>query len=270
MDTKNIKIIDTHCHIYPEKIAAKAVAGTDAFYGTVALCKGTLNDLIEEDKKAGIAHSVIHSVATTPKQVEHINDFIAASESAFPDKFTGLGTLHPDSEDIEKDFGHILDLKLHGVKLHPDIQKFQVDDKKCDIIYTLCSKYKLPLLMHTGDKRYDNSNPDRVERVLKKFPDLTLVGAHYGGWSLWGSAYKTLAKYPNFYTDCSSSFYMIDRETAIKATEGYTPDKVMFASDFPMWCPKIELDIFLSLGFSDEEYRKMLYKNAQKVFGIKL
>ena len=29
----NIKVIDAHCHIYPEKIAAKAVAGTDNFYG---------------------------------------------------------------------------------------------------------------------------------------------------------------------------------------------------------------------------------------------
>ena len=25
--------IDCHCHIYPEKIASKAVAGTDHFYG---------------------------------------------------------------------------------------------------------------------------------------------------------------------------------------------------------------------------------------------
>ena len=29
-------VIDTHCHIYPEKIAAKAVAGTDKFYDTTA------------------------------------------------------------------------------------------------------------------------------------------------------------------------------------------------------------------------------------------
>ena len=28
-----IYTIDAHCHIYPEKIAARAVAGTDNFYG---------------------------------------------------------------------------------------------------------------------------------------------------------------------------------------------------------------------------------------------
>ena len=39
--------------------------------------------------------------------------------------------------------------------------------------------------MHTGDYRYDNSNPNRVLPVLKAYPKLTLIGAHFGGWSVW-------------------------------------------------------------------------------------
>ena len=37
-----------------------------------------------------------------------------------------------------------------------------------------------------------------------------------------------------------------------------------------MWDPKSEVDYFLSLGLSDEENRKILYQNAQKLFGIEL
>ena len=42
-----IYTIDAHCHIYPEKIAAKAVAGTDNFYGENSVGIGTVEDLIE-------------------------------------------------------------------------------------------------------------------------------------------------------------------------------------------------------------------------------
>ena len=44
---KKYEIIDAHCHIYPEKIAAKAVGATDAFYGASSFGKGTTADLRE-------------------------------------------------------------------------------------------------------------------------------------------------------------------------------------------------------------------------------
>ena len=55
------QIIDSHCHIYPEKIAAKAVAGTDTFYGTVAKCDGTADSLMKINEACGIDHSLVHS-----------------------------------------------------------------------------------------------------------------------------------------------------------------------------------------------------------------
>ena len=72
-------IIDAHCHIYPEKIAAKAVAGTDRFYDTTAAGLGTVTDLMVMGEEAGIGHFIVQSVATTAKQVRSINEFIAAS-----------------------------------------------------------------------------------------------------------------------------------------------------------------------------------------------
>ena len=55
MIENKFKVIDAHCHIYPEKIVDKAVAGTDAFYSTKAACRGTAEELIEIGAKAGIA-----------------------------------------------------------------------------------------------------------------------------------------------------------------------------------------------------------------------
>ena len=40
--------IDCHCHIYPEKIASRAVGGTDAFYGSVSVGSGLVEDMLGE------------------------------------------------------------------------------------------------------------------------------------------------------------------------------------------------------------------------------
>ena len=38
-------VIDSHCHIYPEKIASLAINHTDEFYSEHSHCKGTIEDL---------------------------------------------------------------------------------------------------------------------------------------------------------------------------------------------------------------------------------
>ena len=70
-------VTDSHCHIYPEKIAAKAVNGTDTFYGEHSVGSGTTENLLKLGSEAGIDHFIVQSVATTPKQVKSINNFIA-------------------------------------------------------------------------------------------------------------------------------------------------------------------------------------------------
>ena len=124
------KVINSHCHIYPDKIAAKAVKGIRDFYDLHMSLNGTVDDLIEDGNKVGVCHYLIHSVATTPKQVQSINEFISFEVKSHPDLFTGFGTLHPDSEDIEADLDYIIELGLKGVKVHPDFQQFALNEEK--------------------------------------------------------------------------------------------------------------------------------------------
>lgn len=260
--------VDSHCHIYPEKIAQKAVAGTDRFYDTVAKGDGTVKTLFSMGREAGIDHFVVQSVATTPKQVKSINEFIAATVSEAKDKLTGLGTLHPDSEDIKADVDHLLKLGLKGVKLHPDIQQFACDNDNCMKIYELCEENGLILLMHTGDYRYDFSNPNRVMPVLKRFKELKFIGAHLAGWSVWKEAYEKLSKFPNLYVDCSSCFGFGNLKEIESLMKKYGADRILFGTDYPMWSPKEEMETFMSLDFTDAEKEKMLGLNAKKLFNI--
>lgn len=263
----NYPIIDCHCHIYPEKIAAKAVNGIHTFYNINMGYNGRYSDLVENGEKNGIKHYMIFSVATTPHQVHSINTFIAQCAKESQGLMTGLGTLHPDSEDIEGDIAEIKELGLKGVKLHPDFQHFRADDPKCDKIYSLCEG-TLPILLHTGDTRYNFSNPDRVKPVLEKHPNLTVIGAHFGGWSCWKQAAEELSKFSNFYVDCSSTFHWLTPTECRELVYKYGSDRVLFGSDFPMWEYHEEIKSFFEMELSDEDNKKILYENAIKLFSL--
>ena len=139
-------VIDSHCHIYPQKIAKPAVISTGRFYDMTALGDGTVDSLLKIGKNCGIDRFVVQSVATTPHQVESINKFIANEVLEHPNTLIGLGTMHPESDDLRGDLKHIKELGLHGVKLHADIQRFAIDDYRCLKIYELCEKENMPIL----------------------------------------------------------------------------------------------------------------------------
>ena len=272
---QNFKIIDSHCHIFPEKIAQKATESTDKFYDITAsgiiegsAFIGTAENLIKQCDEAGVEKCLVTSVATTPHHAQSINAYIAKEVELFPDRFIGFGSLHPDSENLQEDVEHLVELGLKGVKLHPDIQNFKVDDTKVIKIFEICNKKNLPVLLHTGDSRYDNSNPDRVEKILKKFPDLTIIGAHFGGWSVWDTAPQLLFKYKNFYVDTCSSFYALSKEKAKEIIDLYGADRVIFGTDFPMWKQKDELEFLFDLGLSESELKNILYNNLANLLNI--
>ncbi len=262
------EVVDAHCHIYPEKIVDRAVAGTDAFYSTHAACRGVAGELLEIGKRVGIDRFVVQSVATTPKQVTSINHFIADEVAKHPSLFTGLGSAHPDCPDQDAVIREIKELGLHGIKIHPDIQGFPIDDARMMRVYELCEEEKLPILMHTGDHRYDFSNPNRLLPVLKAFPQLIVIGAHFGGWSVWDEASRELADMPNLYVDCSSTFPFSGNDLVLgeRLIKRYGAERVMFGSDFPMWSPESELNTFMQLQLTDAERRMILSENSKKVY----
>ncbi len=272
---KDFKIIDSHCHIFPEKIAKKATDSTDIFYGITANGTshpsdyiGDVQTLLDQMSKTGVYKCLVTSVATNPAQVKSINEFIAREVSLHPDNFIGFGAMHPESQNIEQDLEHLTELGLKGIKIHPDIQGFKLDHSGFLEIFRLAEQKRLPVLIHTGDNRYDNSNPDRVIKVLEMFENLTVIGAHFGGWSIWEEASKRLCRYKNFYVDCSSSFYALTKEAAEKIIRTYGTDKVLFGSDFPMWRQDSELEFLFSLNLSEKELEDILHNNITKLLKL--
>ena len=261
-------VYDVHAHIFPDKIALKAAHSISDFYdGYNVDCDGSVAQLLQAGDEAGIDRFLVHSVATIPAQVHNINAFIAGQVKAHPDRFIGFGSLHPDMEDVEGGVQSIIDLGLHGVKLHPDMQAFALDEARALRLVKAIEARRLPVMIHAGDYRYHYSNPPQIRRMLQEAPGLTVIAAHFAGYTVWDEA-ECLAGTKNMYVDCSSSMYAMTDEEVVRRIRLFGADRVMFGTDYPMWRPKRELERFMSLPLHDDEREQVLWKTAAAVLGM--
>lgn len=258
-------IIDFHAHIYPEKIAAKASKAISSFYEDAPMkWDGLSSELIESGSKIGVTNYVVHSAATTELQVESVNNFILKEVEAHKE-FIGFGTMHPDYKNFEAELERIKTAGLRGIKLHPDFQKFEIDTSKMDPIYKAMSDLKLPVLFHAGDCRFNFSGPKRIANVHKKFPDLVIIAAHFGGYTEWEDSMKYLAG-EDVYFDTSSTLWKLPLEKANQFIKNHGFERFLFGSDFPMWNHEGELERFNQLDFTAEQKEYVFYKNAVELF----
>ncbi len=260
-----MEIIDSHCHIYPDKIAEKAVNAIGDFYGIDMKLKGTVEDLISNLNRNGISKAIVHSTATKPEQVSSINDFIISIVKN-NDKLIGYGTMHPDYEFNETEFEKIITNGLRGIKIHPDFQRRNIDDEKMYPIYEIVGE-KIPILFHIGDETKDFSNPLRLKKILKDFPKLKVIAAHLGGYRKWEDSMEILNK-ENIWVDTCSSFNFLSDEMIIKLINHYGSERVLFATDYPMWNFDGEYKRIMSLKLKNEVLERIFSKNIKELINI--
>ena len=263
-----MEIIDAHAHIYPDKIAVKATDAIGKFYDIeLEMTAGTAEKLIEEGSDAGVTRYVVHSVATTAHQVRSINEFIK-KEIDEHKEFIGFMTLHQDltEEEVKEEVEWCVKNGFKGVKLHPDFQKFYIDEEKVEKFYRVIGD-RLPILLHMGDNRYEFSKPNRLASVAKKYPKVKFIAAHFGGYRCWDEVdvYKGLE---NIYFDTCSSLPFISTKRAKELIDEFGVDKFFFATDFPMWNAKQELERFCAIDLTEKEREKILSLNVKKLLKI--
>ena len=256
------EIIDIHAHIFPEKIAARAVDSIGSFYQLELSGDGTASSLIEADNRAGISRSLVFSTATVRSQVEPINNFLSTRKNEYS-SLIAFGTLHPAQSAIEinETLASFEKLDLKGIKLHPDFQQIEANS---DFVLELAAQAggRYPILLHAGDWRYDFSGPARIADLARKRPDCTFIAAHFGGWSQWQDALAVLSGLDNLYVDTSSTMAFVAPEQIVSLIRGFGSKHVLFGSDFPMWQPYEELVRLASLPLTRAELADIVCYNA--------
>lgn len=261
-----MKIIDIHTHIYPDDIAKKATESVKKFYeiGDSATI-GTESKLLERGKKAGIDQFVILPVAIRPDRVQTINNFVQARAQA-NDCFIPFGTVHAAMDGLTDEVDRLLSLGAKGIKLHPDSQRFAIDDPRLYPMYEAV-RGRMPVLLHMGDKRYDYSHPIKLRRILDMFPGLDVIAAHFGGYSMYDTALELLQD-TSCVIDISSSIMFMQPGAPEGYINRYGAERIAFGSDFPMFDPVQEVATFLQLKLTDEQKEQIAHKTAQRILRL--
>jgi predicted TIM-barrel fold metal-dependent hydrolase len=228
------KIIDVHTHVFPEKIAMRAVSNVGNYYSIEMGENGTAEGLIKSAFDLD-AKFVISSAALKVENVRHGNDFLFECVKSYPERFIPLGSVHQDMEydDIKNELEYIKSKGGRGLKLHPDFQNFKIEDTKMFGIYQLASDLALPILFHVGDENTVNSTPKALRFVADKFPDLEIIAAHMGGYRAWDESDEYLVG-SRVYMDTSDALLVLSPERVFDMINRHGADKVMFGSDFPL------------------------------------
>lgn len=265
-----IMLIDFHTHSFPEKIASRAIDKLSfASGGLIPNTDGTVEGLKKSMADNSVDISVVLNIATSAEQQKNVNDF-AASINNENDIFS-FGSVFPGADDAFDELERIKSLGMKGVKLHPDYQRFSVDDPKLKPLYRKISSLGLITVFHAGfDFGFPppyGATPEKLAKALLCF-DSPVVAAHWGGVSCGEGVLKYLAG-SDIYFDTSFGYGTMPRYTALKIVEMHGVDKILFGTDTPWHTPKMELRLLDTLNLTKEQTNLITHENAMKLLDIK-
>ena len=258
--------IDIHTHAFHPKIAHKAVDHLNSFYSITCSGDGTIANLLEREQEAGLEKCVVLCAATAPAQVIPANNYAISLQREHPEQVIAFGTVHPAYENWENELARIKAAGIRGIKLHPDFQSFWLDDPRLLPIFETAQK-DFVFEIHIGDKTTPDKNPScpyKLASIMRQFPDIRVIAAHFGGYRMWSHALEVFSgsTFENLWFDTSSTTPFATPELAHKLLNTFPRERILFGTDWPLYDPVEELQRLQTLGGLSDSEMEVIMSNA--------
>jgi predicted TIM-barrel fold metal-dependent hydrolase len=265
-------VIDIHTHAFHPKIAARAVAHLNAAYSLTCACAGTAEDLLQRAGRAGIDRAVVLCAATDAAQVIPANNYALRLHQEYGAQgLLAFGTWHPDFADWEGQLERLRAAGIKGLKLHPDFQGFWLNDKRL-LPFLDAAQDDFVFVVHVGDARPPRQNPScpyKMMEIIRQFPRLRVVCAHFGGYRMWEHSLKALIGKP-VWIDTSSTTAFVPPEMLRLMLRSHPQEYILFGSDYPLYDPAQEQERLQSMGRLSDATLELYQNNAAKLLDIAL
>ena len=176
-------MIDVHTHLHPPRLFA-AIRRWFAERSTWQLTHPTEpEDVVRVLREHGVEQFAFCSYAHKPGIARDLNTWLAATARSLGRGAVPLATVHIDDRDPLGDVRDALRDGCAGLKVHEDVQRFQLEDPKLDGVLDAIARHDGFVLVHVGHipwSEQTDDGPARVERVLERHPALRVVVAHFG------------------------------------------------------------------------------------------
>ncbi len=270
-------LIDIHTHIFPDAIAAKAIASLEK--GLVnkqgeeypVYADGTVEGLLRSMTENGVDLSVAMPVVTSAKQTKSINRFAAQINRYYGGSIISFAGLFPFQEDWEDEMERIKEAGFPGIKLHPEFQDLYMDDPRAIAILQKAEELDLCVMIHAGEDpgviSPVFSSPVRIARALEHVSGDKVIAAHMGGWECWDEV-ETYLIGKNVFLDTSMAMDFLPAERCKEMIRAHGSQKILFGSDSP-WQPPAAILVYLrEMGLSEEELADITHRNALRLLEI--
>jgi uncharacterized protein len=262
-----VDAIDIHTHAFPDELAERAIRTLESESPVKARLDGTLSALLVSMDRAGIAVSVIASIATKPQQADAI---LAWSLRIASPRIVPFASVHPEDRRAADRLAEIASSGIRGIKLHPYYQRFEIDEERMAPIYGEAERLGLVVLMHAGFDigfpRDRIADPARIARVASRFPGLKIVAAHLGGWCDWDEVERRLIGRPIRLDLATCAAYMPPQQLT-RFLQRHPADCLVFGSDSPWEDQAESLDAVRRLCPQDR-LPAILRGNAERLLGL--
>lgn len=258
-------VVDGHTHVYPDRVAKKAIAGSPADLKRFG--DGTVGSLTDVMARSGVDRSVCLGVANTADRVDNANRFAGSLD---PARFIGFGSVHPGLSPEE----NVASLRRHGLrgaKVHPMFQDLRLDDPR--LLATLdAMSGEFAVIVHVGAAGEDpgeRCTPGMLADLVRQLPRLDVIACHFGGYRRFEEAAETVVGLPvHLDTSWPPSLATLAPARVRAVIDKHGPERVVFASDWPMADPAAEIAAIRALGLPDQDTEAILGGNLARLLGI--
>ena len=268
-------MIDTHTHIFPDKIASKVAERFRAWAGNATALSGdfTLKDLRSYMKRCDVEAVVTFCVAERPEVVAQANNFLL--EIMDHKTIFSFGTILPSMKDPVGEIRRIHEKGIKGIKFHSLFQPIRARDENLFLIYEAMDKAGMIAYFHVGK---DPANPSRpaetgpqdIAHLKERFPNLKIVAAHFGGLFMLDEARKWIVGKDIYVDTCwAPSIQSLRSEEVVQFIRQHGAEKVMFATDYPSTSDPIpQIKWFKELPLQEKEKQMIFRENARRLLGL--
>jgi predicted TIM-barrel fold metal-dependent hydrolase len=262
-------LVDTHCHIMPDRLALAIRRFFDERMGWGRLAyEGVLkDDIVRAEREAGVARFWALPYAHKAGVAGALNEWMATALADVPGAIPAA-TFHPADPDVAALVARAFDaLRLRVAKLHCSVGAFDADDPRLEPLWDAAEARRIPVVVHAGhgvDGRTHAHELGPIDRVASAHPALRLVIAHAALPDV-AAAFDLMDRHPSLLADLTSAHEWdyplpIDRLEALH-------ERLLFGSDCPNTLRMIaaSADGLDRLGLSARAVRAIRGENALRL-----
>jgi uncharacterized protein len=264
-------LIDVHTHLHPPRLFAAIRRWFAANSPWVLEHPTEPREVARMLREHGVEQFAFFSYAHKPGIARDLNVWLADTARDLGAGAVPLGTVHVEDPDPAGDMRDALRAGCAGVKIHEDVQGFELDDERLAGALAAVAEHDGFVLVHAGHIPWSNETndaPARIARVLEAHPALRVVVAHFGKPDQ--QRYIALMeREPRLFLDTTMAFALASpmRPAIARADVERVARQVVYGTDFPNipYAYDGELQALRALGLDDATLRAITTENARRL-----